>query len=309
MSPGTGIILIIWLDRGPGFHRIPSPAIAANELHNQRCNRILFEAGATVLIESVTCQRTTPRQISICRAVAVRVNVRATNANFPAIRNRQLPLINVLYITKSKSNKLVTRLLVYTKPTYNPVSLYPLDESSLSFYLLPPIRFSIENHLPKLVAFKPPRIVSCCCSSTRSSTRNKRYDEPPSLSNWRGTEGGRPPPRLQYPKEFHSAGRRWFWPRPPSCLCFLHLGKGEEGRNWRRYANNSRNAIAQDSEASGLRTCRGYVARALGSADTRLCGPARSAPLPGLLPYHGCGGSLECGSHIRHSATTGVTSH
>lgn len=114
---------------------------------------------------------------------------------------------------------------------------------------------------------------------------------------------------LRYPKEFHSAGRRWFWPRPPSCLCFLHLGKGEEGRNWRRYANNSRNAIAQDSEASGLRTCRGYVARALGSADTRLCGPARSAPLPGLLPYHGCGGSLECGSHIRHSATTGVTSH
>lgn len=228
MSPGTRIILIIWLDRGPGFHRIPSPAIAANELHNQRCNRILFEAGATVLIESVTCQRTTPRQISICRAVAVRVNVRATNANFPAIRNRQLPLINVLYITKSKSNKLVTRLLVYTKPTYNPVSLYPLDKSSLSFHLLPPIRFSIENHLPKLVAFKPPRVVSssCCCSSTRSSTRNKRYDELPSLSNWRGTEGGRPPP---IPEGIPLRRKTVVLASPSVLSLFPPLGKGGGG--------------------------------------------------------------------------------
>lgn len=306
MSPG--IILIIWLDRVSGFHRIPSPAIAANELHNQRCNRILFEAGATVLIESVTCQRTTPRQISICRAVAVRVNVRATNANFPAIRNRQLPLINVLYITKSKSNKLVTRLLVYTKPTYNPSLYIPLMNPPFPFIYYPRFDFRskitslnslrlnlLESFLPLVVARLPDRLLAI-----RDMTNHH-----PCLI------GGEPREAdlLQYPKEFHSAGRRWFWPRPRSCLCFLHLGKGEEGRNWRRYANNSRNAIAQDSEASGLRTCRGYVARALGSADTRLCGPARSAPLPGLLPYHGCGGSLECGSHIRHSATTGVTSH
>lgn len=199
---------------------------------------------------------------------------------------------------------------MYTKPTYNPSLYIPLMNPRFPFIYYP--RFDFRSKITSLNSLRLNLLLvssSCCCSSTRSSTRNKRYDEPPSLSNWRGTEGGRPPPRLQYPKEFHSAGRRWFWPRPPSCLCFLHLGKGEEGRNWRRYANNSRNAIAQDSEASGLRTCRGYVARALGSADTRLCGPARSAPLPGLLPYHGCGGSLECGSHIRHSATTGVTSH
>lgn len=171
MSPG--IILIIWLDRGPGFHRIPSPAIAANELHNQRCNRILFEAGATVLIESVTCQRTTPRQISICRAVAVRVNVRATNANFPAIRNRQLPLINVLYITKSKSNKLVTRLLVYTKPTYNPSLYIPLMNPPFPFIYYPRFDFRskitslnslrlnlLESFLPLVVARLPDRLLA-----------------------------------------------------------------------------------------------------------------------------------------------------
>lgn len=307
MSPG--IILIIWLDRGPGFHRIPSPAIAANELHNQRCNRILFEAGATVLIESVTCQRTTPRQISICRAVAVRVNVRATNANFPAIRNRQLPLINVLYITKSKSNKLVTRLLVYTKPTYNPSLYIPLMNPPFPFIYYP--RFDFRSKITSLnslrlnllesflvVARLPDRLLAIRDTTNHHPCLIGGEPREADLLHGSNTRRNSTPPE--------DGG---FGLASPSCLCFLHLGKGEEGRNWRRYANNSRNAIAQDSEASGLRTCRGYVARALGSADTRLCGPARSAPLPGLLPYHGCGGSLECGSHIRHSATTGVTSH
>lgn len=131
----------------------------------------------------------------------------------------------------------------------------------------------------------------------------KRYDEPPSLPNWKGTEGGRPPP---IPEGIPLRRKTVVWPRL-SVLSVSSIWEGgwRSGRNWRRYANNSRNAIAQTWRITDIQGIRG---KGSGAGGTRLCGPARSAPLPDLLPYHGCGGSLECGSHIRHSAT-GVTSH
>lgn len=144
-----------------------------------------------------------------------------------------------------------------------------MNRSFLSSITLP-IRFSIKPPPLNCVAFKPPRVVSFSPVCYRSSTRNKRTHHP-YLIEPKGRQTSSNTRRNSTRPEDGGFG---------SCLCFLHLGEG----GWLEIGGDT--PIIREMQLrrlGGLRAYnRGYAGRALGArpqACTRLCGPARSAPL------------------------------
>lgn len=141
------------------------------------------------------------------------------------------------------------------------VSLYPLDEPILPsspFIYYPRFDFQSKPLLffsPKFVAAFKPRLVSFSRCCTRDTTNHHPYligREP------------READLLQYPKEFHSAGRRWFGLASLSCL-FPPFGKVGGGA----VEIGGDTPIIREMQLrrlGGLRTYRGYVARARAQA-------------------------------------------